>query len=169
MKTRAFLIRGLWGFIWSRGMDTLANELKLAGIEASVHSKGLFGYSGVPAVAEQAIAAARAGYRIILGGHSMGADATVMVAARLAEKKIQVALVVTFDPTTFGCPPVPANVKQAINFYQRNSALGRGVLVAAPGFKGIILQKLVTDIHVTIDDDPALHKIVVEEARKVAA
>jgi pimeloyl-ACP methyl ester carboxylesterase len=129
----------------------------------------LLGYSGVPAVAEQAIAAARAGCRIILGGHSMGADAAMMVAARLAEKKIPVALVVTFDPTTFGCPPVPANVKQAINFYQRNSALGRGVLVAAPGFKGIILQKLVTDIHVTLDDDPELHARVLAEAKSLMA
>jgi pimeloyl-ACP methyl ester carboxylesterase len=165
MKTRALLIRGLWGLFWSRGMDKLARKLRAAGIETSVHSKGLFGYSGVPAIAEAALSAAKAGSKIILGGHSMGADAAVMVAERLGEKRIEIPLVACFDPTTFGCPPVPANVTRALNFYQKRSALGRGTLAPGRGFKGTIEQRQVDDIHVRIDDDPELHARVLAEAK----
>ena len=169
MKTKAFLIRGLMGFLWSRGMDALAGKLMAAGIEAEMWSKGIVGYLNVRRIADAAFAAEASGRKIILGGHSMGADAALMVAERLAARKVPVALLVTFDPTPFGCPPVPANVAQAINFYQRTSALGRAELKPGPGFKGLLLQRRIDTLHVRIDNDAALHKIVLEEAKKVAA
>ena len=164
MKTKAFLIRGLWGFLWSRGMDALAGKLMAAGIEAEVWSKGIVGYLNVRRIADAAFDAAASGRKIILGGHSMGADAAVMVAEKLAAKKVSVALLATFDPTPFGCPPLPGNVAKAINFYQRNSALGRAEFKPGPGFKGLLLQRRVDTIHVRSDDDPKLHAVVLAEA-----
>jgi pimeloyl-ACP methyl ester carboxylesterase len=103
----------------------------------------------------------------VLIGHSMGADAALKVAVRLNASRIAVPLVVCFDPTSFsvifGPPPVPGNVARALCFYQKISPLGRGVLKAAPGFKGALIQERVSTIHSAVDDDPALQARVLAE------
>ncbi len=105
----------------------------------------------------------------MLIGHSMGADAALKVAAQLEAARIAVPLVVCFDPTSFrllfGPPPVPANVGRALCFYQKISPLGRGLLKAAPGFKGALIQEQVATIHSAVDDDPALHARVLAEVK----
>jgi len=145
---RVFLLRGLAGgrpFYFSGGMDALAHKLKAHGISASVHDQGalLRPYGEVDAIADTAIVATRKGARPVLIGHSMGADAALKVAAKLSAERIAVPLVVCFDPTSFrllfGPPPVPANVARVLCFYQKISPLGRGILRAGPGFKGMLI------------------------------
>jgi pimeloyl-ACP methyl ester carboxylesterase len=173
---RVFLIRGLAGgrpFYFSGGMDALARMLSATGIAASVHEQGSFlrPYGDVDAIATAAAAAARGGKRPILVGHSMGADAALKVAVKLSSERIAVPLVVCFDPTSFrllfGPPPVPANVARALCFYQKASPLGRGMLKAAPGFKGILIQEQVGTFHSAIDDDPVLQQRVVSEVQQL--
>lgn len=175
---RVFLIRGLAGgrpFYFSEGMDALARKLKAAGIAASVHEQGSFlrPYGEVDAITTAAVTAARDGKRPILIGHSMGADAALKVAVKLAGERIAVPLVVCFDPTSFrqlfGPPPVPANVARALCFYQKVSPLGRGVLKAAPGYKGALIQEQVATFHSAIDDDPVLQQRVVSEIQQLWA
>ncbi len=170
---RVFLIRGLAGgrpFFFSAGLDALARALNARGIAASVHDQGSFlrPYGEVGATVAQALAAARQGARPVLIGHSMGADAALKAAQRIA-----VPLVVCFDPTSFkllfGPPPVPPNVARALCFYQKISPLGRGVLKAAPGFKGALIQERVARLHGAIDDDPALQRRVIDEIEALRA
>jgi pimeloyl-ACP methyl ester carboxylesterase len=171
---RAFLIHGLAGgrpFYFSGGLDVLARKLAAQGVIASVHGQGslLRPYGEVGAIAAAAQAAARTGARPVLIGHSMGADAALKVAVQLGAARIAVPLVVCFDPTSFrllfGPPPVPANVGRALCFYQKISPLGRGLLKAAPGFAGALIQERVATIHSAVDDDPALHARVLAEVK----
>jgi pimeloyl-ACP methyl ester carboxylesterase len=175
---RAFLIHGLAGgrpFFFSGGLDVLARKLNAKGVAASVHAQGSFlrPYGEVGAIAQSALAAAGKGERPILIGHSMGADAALKVALRLQAARVAVPLVVCFDPTSFqlllGPPPVPANVARALCFYQKISPLGRGILKAAPGFKGALIQERVATIHSAVDDDPALHARVLREVSALQA
>ncbi len=175
---RVFLIRGLAGgrpFFFSAGMDAIARKLRAAGITASVHDQGslLRPYGDVGAITEAAVAAAREGQRPVLIGHSMGADAALKVAVNLAGAGIAVPLVVCFDPTSFrllfGPPPVPVNVARVLCFYQKISPLGRGLLKAAPGFKGALIQEQIATLHSAIDDDAGLQQRVIDEIIGLAA
>lgn len=175
---RGYGIRGLAGgrpLLFSGGIDTLANRLALVGVRCSVHAQGwlLHPYGNVDATFADALKAARGGARIVLFGHSMGADAALMVATKLHEAKVPVALVACFDPTSFkfvfGPPAVPPNVGCVFNFYQKVDPVGRGVLRAAPGFKGRLIQERHDQAHVALDDDPVLHARVVDEVRKLTA
>ncbi|NWG26796.1 MAG: hypothetical protein HXY30_20650 [Pseudorhodoplanes sp.] len=178
MRIRGYAIRGLAGgppLYFSRGMDTLADRLKALGVTCSVHAQGwlLHPYGNVGTILADALQAAQAGARIVLIGHSMGADAALKVAVRLGENKIAVPLVVCFDPTSFrallGPPPVPPNVGCALNFYQKVDPVGRGTLRAAPGFRGRLIQERHDQAHVTLDDDPKLHARVVAEVKTLMA
>lgn len=175
---RAFLIHGLAGgrpFHFSGGLDVLARKLAAQGVTASVHAQGSFlrPYGEVDAIARAALAAAAKGGRALLIGHSMGADAALKVAVRLEAARVAVPLVVCFDPTSFqllfGPPPVPANVARALCFYQKISPLGRGLLKAAPDFKGVLIQERVASIHSAVDDDAALHARVLAEVKALQA
>ncbi|MGE3987154.1 hypothetical protein [Pseudorhodoplanes sp.] len=175
---RAFLIHGLAGgrpFYFSGGLDVLARKLNAQGVSASVHPQGSFlrPYGEVGAIAGLALAAAGKGGRVVLIGHSMGADAAIKVAVRLEASRVAVPLVVCFDPTSFrllfGPPPVPKNVARALCFYQKISPLGRGILKAASGFRGVLVQERVTTIHSAVDDDPALHARVLAEVKALRA
>jgi pimeloyl-ACP methyl ester carboxylesterase len=175
---RAFLIHGLAGgrpFSFSGGLDVLARKLSAQGVTASVHAQGSFlrPYGVVGAIAAAAHSAARNGARPVLIGHSMGADAALKVAVQLEAARVAVPLVVCFDPTSFrllfGPPPVAANVARALCFYQKISPLGRGLLKAAPGFTGTLIQQQVATIHSAVDDDPALHTRVLAEVKALQA
>ena len=178
MKLRGYAIRGLAGgppLYFSRGMDTLAHRLTALGVTCSVHAQGwlLHPYGNVGAIFADALQAARGGARIVLFGHSMGADAALKVAVRLGEAKIAVPLVACFDPTSFrallGPPPVPPNVSCALNFYQKVDPVGRGTLRAAPGFRGRLIQERHDQAHVALDDDPKLHARVIDEVKTLMA
>jgi hypothetical protein len=89
------------------------------------------------------------------------------MAARLAEKKIPVRLIVIFDATR--APPVPLNVQEVLNLYKAKSV---GVVVAgAPGYAGVIDNKDVSDIpgvgHISIDKSKQLHAEVIKKVLAV--
>ncbi len=138
METRAgahdyqiYLLKGL-GDIFSAGIDTLAAKLKARGVTAEVDS-----HAAYESLARSTIANWRGGRRgpIILAGHSLGADAAVLMAERLNAARIPVALLVTFGPVND--TPVPANVARAINYFQSNSAW-HGRTSKGPGFHGVL-------------------------------
>ena len=52
---------------------------------------------------------------------------------------------------------------RALCFYQKISPLGRGMLKAAPGFKGALVQERIAQIHSAVDDDPKLQARVLAE------
>lgn len=167
MTLRAYAIRGLAGTIFSRGMDTLAAKLNAAGTACTVHAHGFLRCENVPRITADALRAVKMGARIVLVGHSYGGDAALMVARRLGGNNVPVPLLVAFDPTWFGAPPVPGNVARAIGFYQKVDPVGRGVLNPAPDFDGELVSERHDEPHIRIDDDPVLHARVLTEVARL--
>jgi len=130
-RAHVYLLRGLMN-IFSLGMDTLAEKIQHRGIYATVHN-----YSEWQSLADHAAAAYHAGTEgpIIIIGHSLGADAAIVMAQRLGEAQVPVALLVTFSPVDSA--PVPANVGRAVNYFQSNSAW-HGQIARGPGFHGAL-------------------------------
>ena len=81
--------------------------------------------------------------RIVIYGHSWGASEAVTLARRLGQDGIPVLLTVQVDSVAkIGQDDrmIPANVGQAVNFYQRNGLLhGRAQILAADGLRTQIL------------------------------
>jgi hypothetical protein len=154
-----YLMRGLLN-IFSLGMDQLATDIQSHGIDANVYN-----HTVADSVVAQIVAKYHAGDRgpYILVGHSLGADAVMMMAQSLNAQGVPVALVIPFDGT--GSYAAPKNVACVLNMtqryyaYMRPGAGFRGKLqnVDASGDPGID--------HFTIDKSPrlqgmALHSIL---------
>ncbi len=176
MKTncKAFLIYGLvggpfpYGWGYSLGLDRLRDDLRAAGVGASTHVEGvLIPYTNVLFLTSKVREAAKAGNKIVLAGHSMGADAAAMIAYRLEKENIPVELLVGLDPTKFGCPYIPANVKRALCFFQKRELLGRGNFHAASGFRGELSNERVEVGHKEMDDSREIRARIVAEVRKL--
>lgn len=120
------LFRGFTGH-WSHGLNRIADSLREEGIEAAVYP-----HSDWPQVA-RALETSNDDRRLILVGHSWGADDAIRLALRLQISGIRVGLLVTLDPVT--PPKVPANVDQAINFYESN-----GIRDILPWWRGVPLS-----------------------------
>ena len=160
-RAHVYLLRGLLN-IFSLGMDTLAEELKRHGIDATVHN-----YAEWQTLADRAAANYKVGKEapIILIGHSYGADAVMEMAAYLGRKGVPVALVVPFDGTqSFAAS---GNVARVLNLTQRKYAYMR----SGPGFHGALNNVDVSSDrsidHITIDKSARLHARVVAEVLAV--
>src|SRR5499427_1238713 len=160
-RAHVYLLRGLMN-VFSLGMDTLADELRRHGINATVHN-----YAEWQTLADRAAADYKVGKEapIILIGHSYGADAVMEMAAYLGRKGVPVALVVPFDGTqSFAAS---GNVARVLNLTQRDYAYMRG----GPGFHGTLANVDVSSDpnidHINIDKSPRLHARVVSEVLAV--
>jgi pimeloyl-ACP methyl ester carboxylesterase len=156
-RAHVYLLRGLLN-IFSLGMDTLAEQLKRRGVDATVDN-----YAEWQTLADRAAADYKAGKEapIILIGHSLGADAVMEMAAYLGRKGVPVALVVPFDGTkSFAASD---NVARVLNLTQRDYAYMRG----GPGFHGTLANVDVSSDpsidHINIDKSPRLHARVMAE------
>ena len=166
---RVYALRGMMGAVFSTGMDDLASELNQRGLRTTMHAREW------QETAEQAIAEYRAApdKRIMLVGHSDGADGIIAMAHRLKEAGVPVALAITFDPTRVFSKPVPDNVERFINLYQSTNLLGGGSARRAEGFHGhysnVNLREQLAISHVTIDKSRALHEAIIPKFLQVAA
>ena len=128
----AYLLRG-WRGLWSEGVDTLAEELRSAGVDAMVFRADQAGKLA-EALSRRYELAATSHAPLVLIGFSYGADDAIEVARKLNEHGIGVDLLVTIDPVT--PPEVPANVKVCRNYYEPN-----GPWDALPWLRGIPLHE----------------------------
>jgi pimeloyl-ACP methyl ester carboxylesterase len=150
-----YLLRGLLN-IFSLGMDDLAAKLQARGVSASVHN-----HADWQGIADDIAAKYKAGKHgpVILIGHSLGADAVMVMAEYLGKKGVPVALVVPFDGT--GSYAASSNVARVMNLTQRDYAYMR----KGTGFKGslqnIDVSKDGSIDHITIDKSARLHNMVV--------
>jgi pimeloyl-ACP methyl ester carboxylesterase len=177
-KVRAFLIYGLvggpfpYGLGYSLGLDALRDKLRARRVEATTHVEGVFvPHTNVGNLVRQAATATRTGSKLLLLGHSMGADAAVKIAERLANESISVDLLIGLDPTKFACPGIPKNVRRALCFYQQQPGdfLGRGRFSPTAEFSGECVNECVPYGHKVMDEAPALHLRVLAEADALLA
>jgi len=155
-----YLIRGLFG-VFSTGMDQMAAQFKAQGYS----NVTLWSWTDVDQIAHDIISGHANGddAHVVLIGHSLGSNAVVQVADRLASQAIPVDLAVTFDITEN--LQVPLNVQRFENFYQ-NNGFGRPA-IEPPGFAGqfqnINLSNDPRLSHGNIDNAPQLQQIVMQQ------
>jgi len=122
-----YLMRGFLG-IFSLGMDRLNGQLKAAGVKTKI-----VGHTAWPGVVAE-IAAEQARHPgqhapVVIVGHSLGANAALLVGYELGKQGIPVDLVVTVDPTS--SRPISPVVKRYLNIYLPGD--GFGAKLAATG------------------------------------
>jgi len=157
-----YLMRGLLN-IFSLGMDQLAAQIARNGIDASVYNHSVED-TVVGAIVQKYRAGDHGPY--ILVGHSLGADAVMVMAQQLNAQGVPVALVVPFDGT--GSYAAPANVNCVFNLTQRSYAY----MQAGAGFHGKLSNVDVSSDtsvdHVTIDKSPRLQAMALKEIVQAA-
>jgi hypothetical protein len=120
---RVYLLRGLFvgGYIFSRGLDAMAKKMesRVDNLKASVHwnEEWLFLENDAEAAYK------RDGARLVLIGHSAGADSALRIAASVAPAPV--ALVITIDPTRIA-PSISSNIEHFVNIYNSTTLLGGG-------------------------------------------
>jgi hypothetical protein len=167
-RGRVYLFRGVAGLIYSRGMDSLADGIRKAGIAASVQT-----YLTWRGAANQAIADYRRDPApITLIGHSMGGDAALSFAGALNAANIPVKLVVTYDPTRIA-DDVPPNVERYINIFQSSNIMGGGNVVQGSRFHGHYasynLKNHSEIIHVNIEKAERIQEQLVTKIAQLSA
>jgi hypothetical protein len=160
-RPRVYLLRGLMN-VFSLGMDDLAAELRRSGIEATVTNH---------AESERLVNAITANYAagdrrpIVLIGHSLGADAVMLMAASLDRNGVPVDLVIPFDATA--AHEASANIARVVNMTKHF------MVTPGPGFHGALANiDLSQDPgidHLNIDKSPRLHAQVINDVRQLAA
>ena len=156
-ETRVYLLRGWFG-IFSTGMDAIAEQLRDKGIKAEALGH-LEWKSTVAKIAEERATGGTG--RLVLVGHSQGANNIIDMARELERRAIAVDLLITLAP--FLQDPVPANVVRALNYYQ--SPGWGSPLNADPGFKGELSNINVEGdsgiLHINIDKDAKVQAEIV--------
>jgi fermentation-respiration switch protein FrsA (DUF1100 family) len=167
-RGRAYLFRGVAGLIYSRGMDSLADRIRHAGVAASVQT-----YLVWRAAVDQAIQDYRRDPApIVLIGHSMGGDSALAFAQRLNNENIPVSLLVTYDPTRIA-DDVPPNVERYINIFQSSNFMGGGNVVQASRFHGHYASFNLKDhseiIHINIEKAEQIQEQLVRKIAELSA
>ena len=164
-KITVILIRGLLGMIFSRGMDSLAARLKAAGYNVQVWNHSFlpiwpFWFGFVPSIAAEVERLTKAGQTVLIGGHSFGGTAALMVARRLPKWACKALFAV--DPAAQYDCSVPSNVEHAFGFRNSVGGLGQGKLTPArPGVVDIPLAQ----IHGYMDDDKRVQDRIIAEVK----
>jgi hypothetical protein len=126
-----FMILGLWNF-FSKGLLDVTDQLN----EEGYYARTLSGYAWKD-IGDHIIDKHEAGELrrpLILGGHSLGADKSLKLAAKLQEAGIDVDYVILLDATN--PPTVPSNVKRCHNIF-----LSMPATDWIPAFRGIPVER----------------------------
>ena len=155
---QVYLLRGLAN-VWSRGMDKFGEQLAANGIRWSIHNHRKWKELG--AEAAEKYKQDKSFGPIIIVGHSLGADAAILMAEQIGKAGVPVRLVITFDGVARQnevVGKVSANVVEVLNFY-KSAGWGREML-PGKGFKGKIdnvdLKGQSKVGHLNIDKNPEL-------------
>jgi hypothetical protein len=163
--TEVYLLRG-WFNVFSTGMDSIAEQLRSKGVRAEAMS-----HLGWKSTVEKIVKERESGQasRLVLVGHSQGANNAIDMARELEKHGVPVDLIITLVPWLQN--PVPANVVRAVNYYQ--SPGWGSPLTADTGFKGEIDNRNIANdwgtLHVTIDKTTKIQEAVIAEVLGVSA
>jgi hypothetical protein len=152
-----YLLRGLLN-IFSLGMDDLAEKLTRRGVYATVHN-----HAEWESLSNEIARNYKAGNRsaVVLVGHSLGADAVMMMGSYLDKLGVPVSLIVPFDGTASYA--ATKNVARVMNLTQRDYAR----MTRGPGFRGelqnIDVSSDTSIDHISIDKSARLHNMVINK------
>jgi pimeloyl-ACP methyl ester carboxylesterase len=152
-----------YGFYYSGGLDALAKKIRA--LDPGIEMLPTFGFSEWRRIVAD-IKKQPEETRIVVYGHSMGANQAAAAAAALGERTVD--LVAAFDPTIwYPVEDLGANVRRAFWFRGTNmfSPFGHGRLKAGASFKGKLEKFETGDRHENIDDNEKLHAIVLDAIR----
>lgn len=161
---QVYLMRGLAN-VWSRGIDQLGEQLAAKGARVSVYNHSR--WRELATEAAEKYAKDKNFPPIILVGHSLGANAAVLMAEKLGEAGVPVRLIIAFDSLSRSNDlkvKISSNVEEVLNFYKGK---GWGLeMIPGKGFKGTIenvdLRGTRGVGHLNMDKNPEL------QARAVA-
>ncbi len=165
---RVIVLRGLAN-IFSRGMDQIAKDLKDRGANVTLSNHSRWQSISAKLIADYRADPNKTG-PIILIGHSLGGDASIVMANWLVQNRVPVRLVVVFDAVA-QVHPVNGGVESVTNFYKPK---GYGQEIK-PGsnFRGVLNNIDLTDRtdidHLNIDKDPVIQQEVIAEVMKILA
>lgn len=169
--TKCYAMYGLiggpfpYGFYYSAGLDALGKKLEKIGPRIQVLPT--FGFSEWRKIAKD-IQRQSQDTRIVIYGHSMGANHCMAVASVVKGRRID--LIAAFDPTLwYPRKRVGANVQHLIWFRGKSlfSIAGHGNIKANSRFVGRFDRYDVRQKHEKIDDNPELHEIVISTVKKL--
>ncbi|SRR5579885_737166 len=155
-----------YGFYYSAGLDVLGKKIRALGPHIEVLPT--FGFSEWKKIVDDAKRKPQE-TRIVIYGHSMGANLAAAAAKALAPRPVD--LLVAFDPTVwYPVETLGANIRRAIWAHGTNvfSPFGHGRVSPGAGFRGEFKRIDVGDRHELIDDNEKLHAIVLEAVRALA-
>ncbi len=154
-----YLLRGLAN-VFSRGMDKIGAKMIRAGLDARVYNHSLWRDLANNIIARNK--KKQVSYPVVIMGHSLGGNASALMAKYLGENNIKVQYVVAFDPTI--TTYVGKNVNRVINFYLPNDA-NSNIIKKGPGFRGALKNISVKGVrglkHTTIEKDSNFHNQVI--------
>jgi hypothetical protein len=157
-----YMLKGLANL--SPGFDALAAKIRRHGLHVSVHNH-LMGESLIPEIEQNYKHGQR---RIILIGHSLGADEVVSMASRLGQAGIPVVLLVTLDPVVN--LELPGNVRRSFNYFVSDGighAIARGKRA-----RGVLVNrdfKNHEDIgHLSITTSQQIQRLIIAHVLSVA-
>lgn len=157
---RIIVLRGLYN-IFSRGMDKIAKDMEDMGLPVSLYNHSRWQTISAKLI-EEYRANPKAVAPVILIGHSLGGDASIVMSNWLALNGVPVRFVVVFDAVA-QTHPLIGGIQEVMNFY-KPKGYGQEVK-AAPSFNGTINNVDLTDRkdidHLNIDKDPVLQGEVI--------
>lgn len=155
-----YLLRGLAN-VFSRGMDALGAKMVRRGLDARVYNHGAWRELADNIIARNKVK--QVSYPIVIMGHSLGANASALMAKYLGDRGVKVQYVVAFDPTV--TTAVGKNVNRVINFYLPNDRHSN-IIKKAPGFRGTLKNINITGVrglkHTTVEKDAKFHRQVIQ-------
>jgi ABC-type branched-subunit amino acid transport system substrate-binding protein len=161
VPVRVYLMYGLVSAAMSSGMsDLVAKMNRIGNVKATVHEWLESGSIASDAANQNAA--------IVIGGHSIGANAAVSAARQMDGKK-RVALILGFDPSSLSSlESVPPNVVRAIGFRQDHNPFGGNKLVAASGSTNV--SNIFRDLnHIAIDKNDEIHRISMQAVCSISS
>ncbi|HEY6630036.1 MAG TPA: lipase [Rhizobiaceae bacterium] len=152
-----YILSGGFG-VFSTGLGKLKTQLQEKGVVASLVS-----HQGWRRISRKIVENRRQYGRkpVVIIGHSLGANNTILIADALNKKGIQVDLIVSYAATA--PMTVPSNVRNVFNYYFASGGWG-AIFKGESGFAGRLNNVDVSNAgigHFTVDDSPELRDEVV--------
>jgi hypothetical protein len=145
--------------VFSYGLDQLAEELRRRNVSVTIANHLVSG-----SLANDAIAECKSGRinSVVIVGHSLGANAAVIMADELQRADVRVGLVITLDPVIRTA--VPGNVRRLKNFYLSNglgTTIQRGEHFHG-SLQNVDMKSNPEMGHVSLTTSSAIHKQILE-------